>query len=146
MRETDFNCGVTLMKAILLGTISVAMAALASNAASAQGNPCATGSPAIVRMSELTPTGSVAGFNKAVADHARWYADHGYKDRIFSAPVLQFDPQTKQLSISPSQFMTFHLGSMLVPDIKHDAAWDAYVAEYSANSKITSTTLVCYPG
>jgi len=104
---------------------------------------CSSGNVSIVRVSKLLPNGTLAGFSKAVADHAQWYASHGYKDKIISAPVLVYDKTTNALVQSPDQIMTFHNHAGSVPKDKHDAAWDAYVAEYRANSTITSETIVC---
>lgn len=87
----------------------------------------------------------MAGFSKAVADHAKWYADHGYADQIVAAPVLAYDKASDSLAQVPDQIMTFHNHSVSVPKDKHDAAWDSYVAEYRANSTIATETLVCMP-
>ncbi len=45
--------------------------------------------------------------------------------------------------VSPNQAMTFHFADSQVPNSAHDAGWAAFVAEYSANSTIVSTTFVC---
>ena len=107
---------------------------------------CPSGNIAIVRLSQLTKTGSMAGFEKAMADHAKWYADHGYAaDKIFAAPVLKFDQAKNDLVQAPDQMMTFHTHASYVPSSAHDDAWNAYVAEYEANSEILNGTTICMP-
>jgi hypothetical protein len=127
--------------AVFSATVLMCIGATAVHAAPA----CTNGDLTIVRTSKLTPSGTLAGLAKAVSDHQNWYRVHGYPDRIVLAPVLVFDKASNDLVASPDQVMTFHLKAQQVPKDKHDAAWDAYVAEYRANSTITSETLVCYP-
>jgi hypothetical protein len=62
-----------------------------------------------------------------------------------AASVLTYDKASNALVKSPDQVMTFHNHATSVPKEKHDAAWDAYVAEYKANSEISSETIVCMP-
>jgi hypothetical protein len=119
----------------------IAAAPMAAHAAAA----CAPADVAKVRMSKIAPGGSMAGLAKAVADHQRWYRTHGYADTIVLAPVLAFDAASRTLVAAPDQAMTFHFGGPEVPREKRDAAWDAYVAEYRANSQVTSETIICYP-
>ena len=128
----------SLSLALMLGALGASGSAFAADA-------CAAGGVTIVRISKITPTGSMAGFEKAVADHAKWYADHGLKDVIVAAPILKYDAASKSLVKVGDQEMTFHMHSTPVPMDKHDAAWNAYVAEYRANSDITSETMACMP-
>lgn len=125
----------------------VAACAVAAGAAPAMAaNPCKVGEPAVVRISKITPNGTMAGFQKAAADHMKWYASHGYtKDRQVLAPVMSFDAAKNVLVETPGQVMTLHTHAEDVPLAKHDAAWTAYVAEYRANSEILSETRVCLP-
>jgi hypothetical protein len=101
---------------------------------------------ATIRVSKIAPGGSMAGFDKAVTDHAKWYAAHGFaKDRIVAASVLDFDDKTRTLGRSPDTVVTLHTSAHEVPKAQRDAAWDAYVAEYQANSVVQSTMRVCLP-
>ena len=130
------------------GIFMVAAPLMLPNHAMAADAPaaCPSGNIAIIRISTITPKGTIAGFEKAAADHAKWYASHGYKeDQVVAAPVLLFDAATSKLSKSPDTVISFHYHSHDVPQDKHDKAWDSYVAEYNANSEIKSTTLVCMP-
>jgi hypothetical protein len=124
--------------AVILASASLTLAA------AAHASPvCPNGDIATLRASMLTPSGTMAGLTKAVADHQQWYRAHGYADRILLAPVLTMGPGG--LARSPNQAITFHLRTVEVPRDKHDAGWDAFVAEYRANSTVTNETTVCYP-
>ena len=59
--------------------------------------------------------------------------------------MLVTDPQTKKLVPSTEVVMTFHTHDSEVPHSMEDDAWNAFVAEYRANSMIESTTHVCLP-
>jgi hypothetical protein len=128
--------------AIVFGSLSFAPSIAAAQATHAcPGNDMAT-----IRISRIARSGTMAGFDKAVADHAKWYADHGFdKDRIFAAPMLVTDETTHKLAPSPDTMMSFHTHDHEVPKSMEDAAWNAFVAEYRANSVIVSTTHVCLP-
>lgn len=126
---------------LLLSSVLTQNAVLAQNAA-----PACDGRMATVRISEITPTGSVDGFLKAVAAHKEWYASHGLKDEIFATRIVVRDEKTRAQMYSDKQFMTFHImpaGPQERP--KQDAAWDAYVKLYRENSEIKSTYNVCMP-
>ncbi len=64
------------------------------------------------------------------------------KDDVFvTAPALV--PEKGGMKPSASEYVTFHVYGAQEP--KHDAAWDAYVAKYKANSTIASDTRFCLP-
>ncbi|MDT7933489.1 MAG: hypothetical protein RQ833_02640 [Sphingomonadaceae bacterium] len=118
--------------------------AFAGAATSAQAeNACPSGNVAVVRISSIKPTGSMAGFREAATEHAKWYKSHGYKDEFTIAPLLIYDQATNSLKAVPNKVMTIHARSSQVPSDKQDAGWAAYVAKYQANSEIETTTLVC---
>lgn len=52
--------------------LSNLLASLLALAAAAPALACAPGHMEIIRTSQIKPTGSFAGFAKAVADHAKW--------------------------------------------------------------------------
>jgi len=88
----------------------------------------------------------MAGFMAAVAAHQEWYKSHGFKDTIFVARTINFDPATKSYSYSDKEFLTYHLyPATSSGEPKHDEAWDAYVKMYKDNSVIKSTYFVCIP-
>ena len=116
-------------------------AALALTAGAA--NAACSGDLVSMRVSKLKPGGSMAGFAEAARDNAAWYASHGLKtEKFITAPVYeQSDGEPKP---SVTKVMTIHVyGSATIP--KHDAAWDAFVAKYKANSSIDSETRACLP-
>ncbi|HEY1930220.1 MAG TPA: hypothetical protein VGG92_22340 [Caulobacteraceae bacterium] len=127
---------------VVFGSLSLAPSIASAQAAGA----CPANDMATIRISKIAPGGTMTGFDKAVADHAKWYADHGFdKDRIFAAPMLVADETTHKLAPSPDTMMSFHTHDHEVPKSMEDAAWNAFVAEYRANSVIVSTTHVCLP-
>lgn len=107
--------------------------------------PACDGVTNIVRLSEITPTGSMDKFMAAVAAHQAWYKSHGLSDVIVAARVLQRDPQTHAFSYSDKQVLTFHYEKAGGPPPTHDADWDAYVKMYNETSSIKETTVVCVP-
>ena len=101
---------------------------------------------AIVRMSAIKATGSMDGFKEAARDHLKWYRDHGYTtNEIISYPVMETKDQGKTWAVSQTQVFSIHKNDPGVPREKIDAAWNAYVAKYRANSDITSETVICMP-
>jgi hypothetical protein len=121
--------------------------AVAQPAAAQLATACPAGqTTAVVRMSTIKPTGSMAGFSEAARDHLKWYRDHGYTaNQITSYPVLETKDQGKTWAVSQTQVLSIHKNDPGVPRDKRDAAWDAYVAKYRANSDITTETYVCMP-
>ena len=126
-------------------TLQVAIAASALSAMPAlAANPCPAGRTATVRVSSIKPTGSMDGFRQAAAAHLAWYKSHGYKTVQSIVPVLSYDQPTDSERVSATEVMTIRTGDD-VPRDKHDAAWDAYVAQYKANSDIVAERRVCLP-
>ncbi len=122
--------------------LTAALVALLPTVASAAG-VCGADQMVTMRVSKLNAAGTPAGFLDAVKDHKAWYASHGFKDDAFvTGPTLV--PEKGGMKPSASSYVTFHVyGSDTNP--KHDAAWDAYVAKYKANSTIDSETRFCLP-
>ncbi len=107
--------------------------------------PACEGVYNILRVSEITSTGSMEKFMAAVAAHQAWYTSHGYPDVIFAAKVAQRDPQTKAWAFSDKLVMTYHYSKGPVPHSAQDAAWDAYVKLYNETSSIKETHMNCVP-
>jgi hypothetical protein len=127
----------------MIGVVALGAVA-ASGSAQAAPDACPSGIYQIVRHSQIKPGGTVAGFAKAIADHAAWYASHGYtKDGFTWGQAMTMDPTTHAPALKPGEYVTIHSNANDVPKDKHDAGWDAYVAEYQANSSILSTTILC---
>jgi hypothetical protein len=109
-------------------------------------SPCAAGfHPAVIRQSRIKPGGTMAAFLKAEAGQEKWYAAHKLPDRLFVAPMLEGRAATAR--ISDREAMTVHVyrtpPGQAFP--AHDAAWDAFVAAFRANSEIVNTARVCLP-
>ena len=127
---------------LLIGALLLAALGAGAGAAQAAG-PCGADQMVTMRVSKLTAGGTAAGFAEAVRDHKAWYASRGLKDDAFvTGPALE--PRKGGMVASATQFVTFHVyGGTTEP--KHDAAWDAYVAKYRANSTIASEARFCLP-
>lgn len=107
--------------------------------------PACDGIYNILRISEITPTGSIEKFMEAVAAHQAWYASHGYPDIVFAARVVERDPGTNTITLSNKTVLTYHYSKGPVPPAAHDAAWDAYVKLYNETSTIKETHMNCVP-
>ena len=106
---------------------------------------CPGGQPATLRVSKITPTGSMAGFREAARDHANWYRAKGLPVTQFTAPVMVYSTKAKTQVASTQEIMTVRLGSADVPRGKQDAGWAAFVAKYKANATIVTETRTCFP-
>ncbi len=121
--------------------VLAAIALVAATAANAAG-PCGADTLVTMRVSKLNAAGTPAGFHDAVKDHKAWYASHGFQDDVFiTGPSVV--AERGGMKPSASSYVTFHVYSEKEP--KHDAAWDAYVAKYKANSTIESDQRFCLP-
>lgn len=104
------------------------------------------GRRATVRISEITPGGSVKGFMEAVAAHRAWLFSHGLtKDEVTTVPVIDRDEKTHTRSYSNKQFWSIHIHGSNEPEPKHDEAYDAFVKMYRDNSDIKSAYDICLP-
>ena len=105
------------------------------------------GNIATVRVSAITPTGSMDGFLKAVVAHREWYRSHGLGDHeIFAARITVRDETTRAQSYSEKEVMTYHIHPVSSqPEPQHDAAYDAFVKLYRDNSEIKQQYNVCIP-
>ena len=108
--------------------------------ATAQTRPACDGQSVAVRVSRLTPNGTMAGLADAVRLQRAWYASHGYKgDSMLMATLLDGG------RASTREFVTIHMRIGIAPELKRDAGWAAFVAKYKANSTIGSETRFCLP-
>ena len=116
-------------------------------AATQSPRPACVGNFATVRVSAITPTGSMEGFMKAVAAHREWYRSHGQGDHeIFVARIVVRDETTRAQSYSAKEVMTYHVHpTSSQPEPQHDAAYDAFVKLYRDNSDIKQQYNICMP-
>lgn len=120
-----------------------AAAPLAANAAASAKDLCPSGQLVIIRTSQIKPGGSKAGFDKAVADNQAWYVAHGLtKNKQVGGTVLTFD-KASGWSASPDMVATVHVNPPGPEAGAADAAWNAFVAEYQANTNMVSQTMIC---
>ena len=131
--------------------ILASLAAVSAGSASAQTMPACTGDIAIVRVSQVKPTSSVAAFMKAQEAHIAWYRKNGFTDnQIYSSPVIVTDPKTKTSKNSDTEIMSFHVRPPSGPNgmsvaSKDQAAWDAYVKMYRDSSDLKAEYMACLP-
>jgi hypothetical protein len=134
------------MKVLSTLVALAALCAIPAPAIHAQSDePACDGVFNVLRLSEITPTGSLDKFMSAVSAQQAWYSSHGYPDVIFAAKVTERDPQTKKWGFSNTQVLTYHYTKAGTPPVKRDAAWDAYVKQYNETSTIKETHVNCVP-
>jgi hypothetical protein len=107
--------------------------------------PCPGGQLALMRVSKISPKGSMAGFREAARDHAAWYRAKGISVTQFAAPVMVYSPKAKAQIASDREVITVRLGSADMPRGSQDAGWAAFVAKYKANASIIRETRTCFP-
>ncbi|MFM5908478.1 MAG: hypothetical protein ACKOPO_12985 [Novosphingobium sp.] len=136
--------GIHAMRLAITAVAMLAMSpSLADAAANSPAKDCPSGKLQRLRVSEIVPGGSLAGFKAAFADHARWYASHGYAaDRLSISPVVGEYGKSRARH-GAMRVVTIHSGVSNVPREKQDEAWRAFAQKYRANSRIVSTTLTC---
>ncbi len=133
--------------AALCAPAIVAQSAPATPPAALSTMPACAGLVAVVRVSEITPDGSMEKFMAAVAAQKAWYDSRGLSDQIFASKILVRDPDTKAYSYSSKEVLSYHFYSATpnTPEPKHDAAWDAFVKLFKDSSTIKESTLTCIP-
>jgi hypothetical protein len=130
------------MKIIISAVCLTAAFALPAMAA----DPCPNGQVAIFRISTLKPTGTRAGFDKAVQDQIAWYRGKGISNnKIVVAGVIDFSGGAPALS--GKDIATIHYdppaanGTQPTPD----DGYKAFVKEFRDNTDITTEKTVCLP-
>lgn len=133
-----------LTVALCAGPFTSALSPAIAQMPSAQAEaplPC-SGKINIVRVSNINP-GMMDKFLKAVADQIAWYKSAGLPDDIAVMRVMEQDPATKTWKLSDTKAVTTHLMPAMHDATKHDAAWDAFVAEFGSSSKIEKSYMTC---
>jgi len=139
------------MRLLPVLTLTVALCAPALSAQSVKlptaTQPACDGVLVNIRTSDIKPEAGMDKFLAAVAAQKAWYTSHGYtEDQIFVAKILVRDPDTKALTYTDKQVMTYHFYSATgTSSPTHDAAWDAFVKLFADSSTIKESTLSCVP-
>lgn len=109
--------------------------------------PACDGDIANVRLTEISPTGTMEGYLKALDAHRAWYRAHGFtNNEIFATRVMVTEPGTNKLKYSDTQVLAFHIRPPYMPgSTGHDAAWDAFHQLYRENSIIKTSYNICMP-
>jgi hypothetical protein len=112
------------------------------------GMPACDGDFAVVRVSQISAGGTVAGFMDAVKDHLAWYRANGIQDNIIVASrIVLMDKDKGPSKYSETEVMTYHIRPPAEDRIpkRGDDAWKAYVKKYRDNSEIKSEYVTCMP-
>ena len=128
----------------VLAATALFMAVPAAAQAPGSTASCPSGQVTRVRLSTIKPGSTMADFQAAVAAHIAWYKAHGFKIDQRVAPIVAYDPATKQPKQSATEVMTFATGDF-VPQEKQDDGWKAFVAKYRAVSDLVIDKPVCMP-
>jgi hypothetical protein len=140
------------MRNVLASLLLLALPAFSAQAADTKTAPPSNGQSFscpgevwVVRKSKIVPGGSLAGFMKAVADQTAWYRANGITtsdERV--GRVFVYNSDTHERKLVEDEVVTFHMAQPQAEKRpRGDAKWDAYVAEYKANSKLIDETEVC---
>jgi len=120
-----------------LATLSIA--AQAQRAAPDTGNACPIGTHYAAMRHDIVKPGKWTGFEKAVADHSAWYASHKNGTKTVIARTLA--PKGGLSSTEAVTITRYAPGAQ--PN--HDAAYDAFIAEYRASSTVKDEVRLCLP-
>jgi hypothetical protein len=132
----------TLAAAIMLAAAGAAAAqAPAPGKGASPVRLCPAGMHATTIRHDLVKPGKWAEFEQAVAAHNAWYAAHG--DRETKTELLRAVARKSGGSgFSTSEAATItHYSAKPAP--AHDAAWNAFIAQYRDSSKIKDELRVC---
>ena len=102
-----------------------------------------TGTPAVVRVSEVKP-GMMDDFLKAVDAHRAWYRSHGFTaNQIYASRVYEPGPNA---AFSSTEVLTFHVNPPTASaPIQQDDSYKAFVKMYRDTSTLKSEYRVCMP-
>ena len=108
--------------------------------------PC-DGDIAVLRLIEITPKGTMAGYLTAVAKNLGWFRAHGYKhDDLTVAKVMIEDPATHQLTYADNRVLSIHMRPPFMGGRGgHDADWNVFHDLYQDNSNIVTEYNICIP-
>jgi hypothetical protein len=132
-----------LAKCLVVAALAVPAAAFAQ---AAPAMPACDGRLVNIRVSTITPGGSMDKFMAAVEAQKAWYKSHGLSDMIFASKILERDATTRASSYSATEAMSYHFypaGDAKMPP--HDAAWDAFVKMFADTSTIKVSYMTCVP-
>jgi hypothetical protein len=132
-----------IMKSVIIGACVLGLLVVPALAAP---QLCPAGQIAIIRVSTLKPTGTRAGFDKAVKDQIAWYRGHGISgNKIVEAEVIDFVAGAPQMSAR--EVMTIHYDPPAATGAQPavDDGYKAFVKEFRDNTDITVEKTVCLP-
>jgi len=110
-----------------------------------RGMPACDGLISIIRVSDITASGSMEKFMAAVAAQQAWYARRGYSDVIFATPLVVHDPETGAVSYSDKHVLTYHYIKPGNGGMEPDDDWNAFVEMFADTSMVRATYISCVP-
>jgi hypothetical protein len=127
---------------LLFTPVAIAQAQTPPPGAMALGAACPAGtSYAAIRHNRIKP-GQWTVFEKAVAAHNGWYADHKNATTTTLVRTLAPRPTGPVLSTEDAVTITRYAP---VPQPEHDAAYEAFTAQYKASADMADEARVCLP-
>jgi hypothetical protein len=138
--------GLAIMKK-LLGVVTAALAfqflGVAQGLAGTPQDLC-KGQIEVIRLSTIIPGGTIAGFREAVAQRNAWYnSRHASANDQIVARVIRKGSSKSGYTTAGDEVVTLQTNPP--PELKHDAAYNAFTKKFQANSKITMERTVCIP-
>jgi len=117
-------------------------------AAKTSGDVCAGGKYITLRISKITPNGTMEGFLDAVKLQNAWYQTHGFAaDHTEVGRVLVMDEKTRAPGLAADEAVTLHYAAPgMAASGQKDDAWDTFVAKFKANATIETEKRLCVTG
>ncbi|QJU59802.1 hypothetical protein HL653_20440 [Sphingomonas sp. AP4-R1] len=106
------------------------------------GSVCAAGEHHAAIRHSLVKPGQWGAFAEAVAAHNSWYVSHANKTTTNLVRVVK--PGAGGFALSPAEAVTITRYADAPPPA-HDAAYDAFTAQYKASSELKDEVRVCMP-
>ena len=103
--------------------------------------PACDGVYSIIRVVELKPSATVDQYMAALKAHQAWYKAHKYDDVIFATRVIDLASG----KYSDTSLLTRHYFTPKSPYPTKDAAWDAFVKQYTDVSDLKESFYTCVP-
>jgi len=103
----------------------------------------------ILRISNYVEGGSETGVRAASDQHNAWYRERGVTENLqIIIPMLDYDADADAIVDDTARVATLHINAPAgdsTDPVKGDAAWQAFIEAYSANTAVTDTYILCLP-
>ena len=129
-----------LSAALLIAAPFVGSGVLAQTPRPDPGLACPAGTHYATIRHNLIKPGQWAAFESAVAAHNGWYIGHGSKTTTKLSRVIELGAGAPSLSTTEAVTTTVYSAA---PQPAHDAAYDAFTAQYRASSTLKDEARIC---